>query len=640
MAEAADVPTRSPSMDMVAAQGVPVFALEAMYQQDKLQQESSLHCDDGGVDAQGAQPPHSQPSRHDHAGRDTPPGRPLPRPADVGMYSASVENATSNALWAQPNSLESAAPINSTISLLPPECHDTVKKRGRGDATLSSPSKPTAPARPARPRAPSLATVVATAMTNPDVVVTDDAADSSSGIVTFDVGGTIFRCKQRVVEKYPNKRLHRLLLCGCEQQQSSPFASPVAAIFVDRNPNYFAVILDWYRTGTFHVPDSLSMAGLHHEAAYFDVLAEMFSNNEAPALPSASSPIKVAVSVPPISPSAPTPSRSPATGSSLTAIHCFVKSYTLTLLPAQPPVVFILRAHEQLVLESAAGVGRLLLRVTDLHGSTTVPRAVLYDSHSYFFLGGGQAKLHGTPFPGNLIYSFWADDTASGEPPETTAMPLHVEFKLRCAFHASEVLALTPDAQKLLSHTLDMVAKSTSATVTTAVLAGLEVDQPSPSPRGPDRRAADKPKQPPLAMVSVQPPTQQPSLAPGPTVSTTTTGGVVAANDKFSAIPVYRPPPAATLAVPPAIYGAPKENASSLPEKTKERAQILDEAQQFQTKVKEHAAWLQHYQREMQQSSAIPRDLPPSDTPSSPTKKTSAASMAPVATPRPVVKRK
>ncbi|RHY15451.1 hypothetical protein DYB30_006138 [Aphanomyces astaci] len=343
-------------------------------------------------------------------------------------------------------------------------------------------------------------------MRNPELVTADEMIEPTAAvIVTFDVGGTIFRCKQRVVEKYPNKRLHRLLLCGCEQQSSASIISTstqttaaslatcaptTTAIFVDRNPTYFAPILDWYRCGTFHVPDSLSVAGLQHEAAYFDVLADMFptldtANTTLPPAPIQSS--LASATATPLSPhstlqSAQTPTIIPTLA---TAIHCFVKSYTHTLVPSQPPIVFVLRAHEQLVLDSAAGVGRLLLRVTDLHGNTTVSRAVLYDSHSYFFLGGGLAKLHGTPFPGNLIYSFWADDTCTTTTTTSTLAssgggvemlpPLHVEFKLRCAFHKSDELVLAAHEQQLLGHTLDMVAKTTSATITTAVLAGLDL---------------------------------------------------------------------------------------------------------------------------------------------------------------------
>ncbi|RHY80515.1 hypothetical protein DYB26_003606 [Aphanomyces astaci] len=349
-------------------------------------------------------------------------------------------------------------------------------------------------------------------MRNPELVTADEMIEPTAAvIVTFDVGGTIFRCKQRVVEKYPNKRLHRLLLCGCEQQSSASIISTstqttaaslatcaptTTAIFVDRNPTYFAPILDWYRCGTFHVPDSLSVAGLQHEAAYFDVLADMFptldtANTTLPPAPIQSS--LASATATPLSPhstlqSAQTPTIIPTLA---TAIHCFVKSYTHTLVPSQPPIVFVLRAHEQLVLDSAAGVGRLLLRVTDLHGNTTVSRAVLYDSHSYFFLGGGLAKLHGTPFP-----------------------------------------------------------------------------------------------------------------------------------------------------VASQAYNTSKEHAISLPEKTKERAQILDEAQQFQSKVKEHAAWLQHYQREVQQSTAILREPPSNSDSNSPNKKGSTGAAATNVTPRQVGKRK
>ncbi|KAF0714165.1 hypothetical protein AaE_011634 [Aphanomyces astaci] len=170
--------------------------------------------------------------------------------------------------------------------------------------------------------------------------------------------------------------------------------------------------------------------------------------------------------------------------------------------------------------------------------------------------------------------------------------PLHVEFKLRCAFHKSDELVLAAHEQQLLGHTLDMVAKTTSATITTAVLAGLDLSlHVMASVAGRKERENTRPavvpaQQPPVHLLAATPAVR---LAI-PTVSTT--------NDRNSSVAPaqgYRPPPpvAAATAVPPAVasqaYNTSKEHAISLPEKTKERAQILDEAQQFQSKVKEHA---------------------------------------------------
>ncbi|CAK4986977.1 unnamed protein product [Aphanomyces euteiches] len=361
------------------------------------------------------------------------------------------------------------------------------------------------PSRPPRPRPPPPRLVDASPV--PSNAETEEMEDiSHAGVVTFDVGGTIFKCKARLLEKYPHKRLHRLVLCGCERTNN--------AIFVDRNPAYFAVILDWYRMEKVLFPDGLSLAGLQREATYFE-----------------------------------TPSK----------LVCFAKSYVHAVVPSQAPLVFILRGHEQLVVEGISGQGRLLVRVADFEGTTTVPQAVLYDSHSYFFLGGGHTKLHGTPFPGNFIYTFWAEPLEHMTTPSSSSI-LQVEFQVRSIFHATEQIDLPlPDQPGFLSHSNGggILTSISFGSTPTQVKKPIDIKALEPAAPSPPR-------------------TEAPSVIQAP-------------------IPIQ-------ASIQPAV----KERALSLPEKTKERAMILDETQQFQAKAKEHAAWLQHYQREINQQAAIP----------------------------------
>ncbi|OQR99692.1 hypothetical protein ACHHYP_04937 [Achlya hypogyna] len=295
------------------------------------------------------------------------------------------------------------------------------------------------------------------------------ADEPGADLVTFDVGGSVFRCKLRLLEKVPNARLHRLAVCGCSTTAAN-------SIFLDRNPALFAIILDWYRTGEVQLPDHVSRRAVETEASYFDVGAEMFPM-EAPRH----------------------------------KVVCFAKALTHVLSPSQAPLVYVLRAHEQLVLETAAGSGRLFLRVTDLGGVTTVPQAVLYDSDSYFFLGGGAAKLHGTPFPGSLIYSFWVEARGT-----TTAIT--ITLQLRSVFSPSEQLQLSAADEAVLHDTIEVIEREPHCVTTTTLHAVV---------------AASK--------TAVQ--NTSPLRTPG----------------------------------------------ASLPEITKERAQILEEAQLFQAKVREHA---------------------------------------------------
>ncbi|KAH9076314.1 hypothetical protein Ae201684P_012800 [Aphanomyces euteiches] len=353
------------------------------------------------------------------------------------------------------------------------------------------------PSRPPRPRPPPPRLMDASPV--PSNAETEEMEDiSHAGVVTFDVGGTIFKCKARLLEKYPHKRLHRLVLCGCERTNN--------AIFVDRNPAPFP---RW----------SLACWAL--------------PTNEAS---------------PPLSISQ-TPSK----------LVCFAKSYVHAVVPSQAPLVFILRGHEQLVVEGISGQGRLLVRVADFEGTTTVPQAVLYDSHSYFFLGGGHTKLHGTPFPGNFIYTFWAEPLEHMTTPSSSSI-LQVEFQVRSIFHATEQIDLPlPDQPGFLSHSNGggILTSISFGSTPTQVKKPIDIKALEPAAPSPPR-------------------TEAPSVIQAP-------------------IPIQ-------ASIQPAV----KERALSLPEKTKERAMILDETQQFQAKAKEHAAWLQHYQREINQQAAIP----------------------------------
>ncbi|KDO22943.1 hypothetical protein SPRG_11787 [Saprolegnia parasitica CBS 223.65] len=56
-----------------------------------------------------------------------------------------------------------------------------------------------------------------------------------------------------------------------------------------------------------------------------------------------------------------------------------------------------------------------------------------------------------------------------------------------------------------------------------------------------------------------------------------------------------------------------KTPGANLPEKTKERAQIVEETQLFQAKLREHAVWVQLHQRELaqQQHFALKEDGSP-----------------------------
>ena len=78
--------------------------------------------------------------------------------------------------------------------------------------------------------------------------------------VIFDVGGERFQgCRDNFV-KYPKTRLGRLILSNNVEEilelcdEYTPSDPP--EYFFDRNPENFPSVLEMYRSGKFHIPDS------------------------------------------------------------------------------------------------------------------------------------------------------------------------------------------------------------------------------------------------------------------------------------------------------------------------------------------------------------------------------------------------
>ena len=78
--------------------------------------------------------------------------------------------------------------------------------------------------------------------------------------IIFDVGGTRFQgCKDNFV-KYPKTRLGRLISSNSIEEilelcdEYTPGDPP--EYFFDRNPENFPSVLEMYRSGKFHIPDS------------------------------------------------------------------------------------------------------------------------------------------------------------------------------------------------------------------------------------------------------------------------------------------------------------------------------------------------------------------------------------------------
>lgn len=298
---------------------------------------------------------------------------------------------------------------------------------------------------------------------------------SEHQIVTFDVGGQVFRCRAGLVLQFPKKRLAQLITCGCARVQDNSETS----FFIDRNPTHFQRILDWYRCPV----DAAAAASLaiykdrsfQEDARYFDLYDEFFPPVvvKPNALPVPPRPLRHQIEAalaraPPAASrqslqrpkslqqlsttyypvSKPVqerlrPSKGPICQEAehTNKILRFVKREYRTLVSGSTPCIYAVRKGEELHVARVKGSGRLLLRVCDATGMKQlhVAQAVLFDSQACFYNQdewiplGCQGQL-----PGNRTYTFWAE-SLDLEPSESKSnsntMMMQVEFKLISSFH-------------------------------------------------------------------------------------------------------------------------------------------------------------------------------------------------------------
>ncbi|KAJ7247680.1 hypothetical protein O6H91_02G013100 [Diphasiastrum complanatum] len=86
------------------------------------------------------------------------------------------------------------------------------------------------------------------------------------GRVRFDVGGTTFITSTTTIANAGQGSMLSALIDGRWHQPSD------AGIFLDRDPSYFAVLLELLRTGELHVPPGMSRRALHREALFYGLL--------------------------------------------------------------------------------------------------------------------------------------------------------------------------------------------------------------------------------------------------------------------------------------------------------------------------------------------------------------------------------
>ncbi|KAH7472224.1 hypothetical protein PRIC1_005314 [Phytophthora ramorum] len=305
-------------------------------------------------------------------------------------------------------------------------------------------------------------------------------------IVAFDVRGKLFRCKESLIAKYPLKRLNQIITCGCGK-----ISCLDDAFYIDRNPQHFEMILDWYRTGKLVRQRNVAEEMFKDDAIYFDLYEELFpttpageapqtwpttkappglptrrrSVNDVELGPSNSKRVSMFASMPaPIQratlkkpPELPTKTDydkeqdvrlPPSTDEGSLR---FFRRERRVLTPTSIPLVFKIRKFEQLLVESVKGRGRLMVRVCDATGMQTVdvPEAVIFDSHSRFYLKGERAQLqHNALLPGDHVYTFWMEENANaGSVQTSSSAALDIDFKLLFTFDCNDRLTDAMEAE-------------------------------------------------------------------------------------------------------------------------------------------------------------------------------------------------
>ncbi|KAI9988470.1 hypothetical protein PInf_021934 [Phytophthora infestans] len=303
-------------------------------------------------------------------------------------------------------------------------------------------------------------------------------------IVAFDVGGKLFRCKESLIAKYPLKRLNQIITCGCGK-----IGCLDDAFFIDRNPQHFEMILDWYRTGKLVRQRNVDEEAFKDDAIYFDLYEELFpptpSGEPPQSWPTTKAPPGLPVrrrSVNDVDlgrsntkrvsmfanmPSPPVQQKNQAESSTntndegpqdvalLTAIDDvplrFFRRERRVLTTTSIPLVFMIRRFEQLLVESVKGRGKLMIRVCDATGmqKVDVHEAVLFDSHSRFYLKGGRAQLQQNALlPGDHVYTFWMEEHTNAASVQASTPPaLDIDFKLIFKFDPDDRITHSMEAE-------------------------------------------------------------------------------------------------------------------------------------------------------------------------------------------------
>lgn len=89
--------------------------------------------------------------------------------------------------------------------------------------------------------------------------------------VNFNVGGTRFTTTWETLQRVPGSKLSQLYQESDEKKGQSDY-------FFDRNPAVFGCILDFYRTGVLHLPETVCGNQIREELEFWGISPDSVSS--------------------------------------------------------------------------------------------------------------------------------------------------------------------------------------------------------------------------------------------------------------------------------------------------------------------------------------------------------------------------